>query len=235
MTSESRVPWIMLVTPALARPSGGWALPSSAQSQNQGPDPRGGGGRRPGVERVHERARWLLVAGDASCLVSRSGKPRPESETPAPFVEGDFGTCDLDVTAQEAGNRGAASKISSLTSSGLLVTACQAGTHEAWPLGQATSLLLSSDFALFLPQLPQTLPCPGSSEGSLPPPLSSATSASPPVSLCSFSHSLALSLILQALLLGEGTLTHVQKEMESFQPAVTAPRCGFPGSLLACG
>lgn len=146
------------------------------------------------MERVRERARWLLAAGDASCLVSRSGKPRTESETPAPCVEGDFGTCDLDVTAREAGNRGAASKISSLTSSGLLVTACQAGTHEAWPLRQVTSLLLSSNFALFLPQLPQTLPCPGSSEGSLPPPLSSATSASPPVSLCSFSHSLAPTL-----------------------------------------
>lgn len=186
------------------------------------------------MERVRERARWLLAAGDASCLVSRSGKPRPESETPAPCVEGDFGTCDLDVTAREAGNRGAASKISSLTSSGLLVTACQAGTHEAWPLRQATSLLLWSDFALFLPQLPQTLPALVALKA-----LCRPLSPQPPrhllLCLCSFSHSLALSLILQALFLGEGTLTHVQKEMESFQPAVTAPRCGFPGSILACG
>jgi hypothetical protein len=64
------------------------------------------------VEPWCKRTRWLLAAGGTSCLVRRSGQLRAESETPAPCMEGDFGTCDLDVTVPEAGNGGTASRIS---------------------------------------------------------------------------------------------------------------------------
>lgn len=63
-------------------------------------------------EQMAAGGRWCLL------LIRCSGKLGAESETPAPCVEGDFGTCDLDVTVPEAGNRGTTSRISYLTSPG---------------------------------------------------------------------------------------------------------------------
>lgn len=131
-----------------------------------------------------ERARWLLAAGGTSCLVRRPGKPRAESETPAPCVEGDFGTHDLDVTAREAGNQGAASRVSFLTSPWVTGDhVSQAGTHQAGPLGQVASL--TSALPYFLPFFHQSMEASTAASnpalpqklcGFLPPP-SSTTSA----------------------------------------------------------
>lgn len=57
---------------------------------------------------------WQVVPPALSGALGSPGL----SQKPQLCVEGDFGTCDLDVTAQEAGNGGTASRISSLTSPG---------------------------------------------------------------------------------------------------------------------